>query len=123
MLGGPLHNVHQAFWEIPFVLERRVWLDGVTDVNKHYLDNGKLNVEILGRGNAWLDTGTHESLLQAATFIETIEQRQGLKVACIEEIAYRMNYISGEQLENLAAPLRKNGYGQYLLDLLKEDCF
>ncbi|MCW8856249.1 MAG: sugar phosphate nucleotidyltransferase, partial [Kangiella sp.] len=93
----------------------------ITDVNKHYLENGSLNVEILGRGTAWLDTGTHESLLQAATFIETIEQRQGLKIACLEEIAYRMNYISATQLETLAGPLSKNGYGQYLLDILKED--
>ena len=94
----------------------------ITDVNKHYLNCGNLNVEILGRGTAWLDTGTHESLLQAATFIETIEQRQGLKIACIEEIAYRMQYISATQLESLAAPLSKNGYGQYLLDILKENC-
>ena len=93
----------------------------ITDINRHYLEKDELNVEILGRGTAWLDTGTHESLLQAATFIETIEQRQGLKVACLEEIAYRMNYINAKQVEKLAAPLTKNNYGRYLLDLLKED--
>ena len=76
--------------------------------------------ELLGRGNAWLDTGTHESLLQAATFIEAIEQRQGLKVACIEEIAYRMGYITAAELEQLALPMRQNNYGAYLLDILKE---
>lgn len=93
----------------------------ITDINAIYLEQGDLHVEILGRGTAWLDTGTHESLLQAATFIETVEQRQGLKISCVEEIAYRMKYISAQQLEELAAPLSKNGYGQYLLDLLKED--
>jgi len=92
----------------------------ITDVNTVYLEKGSLMVEQLGRGTAWLDTGTHESLLQAATFIEAIEQRQGLKVACIEEIAYRMRYINAEQLEQLALPMRKNNYGQYLLDILKE---
>jgi len=92
----------------------------ITDVNTVYLEKGSLMVEQLGRGTAWLDTGTHESLLQAATFIEAIEQRQGLKVACIEEIAYRMKYINAEQLEQLALPMRKNNYGQYLLDILKE---
>jgi len=85
-----------------------------------YLKQQALNVELLGRGTAWLDTGTHESLLQAATFIEAIEQRQGLKVSCIEEIAYRMQYISAQQLERLAQPMMKNSYGQYLLDILKE---
>ncbi len=93
----------------------------ITDINRHYLDDGKLHVEMLGRGTAWLDTGTHESLLQAATFIETIEQRQGLKIACIEEIAWRMGYIDARQLEQLAAPLSKNSYGRYLRDLLNED--
>ena len=92
----------------------------ITDVNRHYLDDGKLHVEMLGRGTAWLDTGTHESLLQASTFIETIEQRQGLKIACIEEIAWRMGYIDARQLEQLAAPLSKNSYGRYLRDLLNE---
>ena len=92
----------------------------ITDVNSAYLEQGSLMVEQLGRGTAWLDTGTHESLLQAATFIEAIEQRQGLKVACIEEIAYRMKYIDSGQLEKLAAPMSKNNYGKYLLDVLKE---
>jgi glucose-1-phosphate thymidylyltransferase len=90
----------------------------ITDVNSMYLEQGKLHVEILGRGTAWLDTGTHESLLQAANFIETIEQRQGLKIACIEEIAYTMNFIDAAQLEALAKPLSKNAYGRYLLDLI-----
>jgi glucose-1-phosphate thymidylyltransferase len=92
----------------------------ITDVNSRYLQLGELNVEILGRGTAWLDTGTHESLLQASHFIETIEQRQGLKVACPEEIAYRLGYIDAEQVERLAEPLRKNAYGRYLLQLLGE---
>jgi len=92
----------------------------ITDVNRTYLEQKTLNVELLGRGTAWLDTGTHESLLQAAIFIEAIEQRQGLKVACIEEIAYLMGYITATQLEQLAAPMKKNSYGQYLLDVLKE---
>jgi glucose-1-phosphate thymidylyltransferase len=95
----------------------------ITDVNKQYLREGRLNVEIMGRGMAWLDTGTHDSLLEAATFIETIETRQGLKIACPEEIAYRMNYITAAQLEQLAEPLSKNGYGQYLLRLLTERVF
>jgi glucose-1-phosphate thymidylyltransferase len=92
----------------------------ITDLNNVYLAQRALRVELLGRGNAWLDTGTHESLLQAATFIEAIEQRQGLKIACIEEIAYRMGYISAVQLEELALPMRNNNYGAYLLELLKE---
>ena len=92
----------------------------ITDVNRAYLEQNALNVEVLGRGTAWLDTGTHESLLQAANYIEAIEQRQGLKVSCVEEIAYRMGYITAAQLEQLARPLSNNGYGQYLLDLLDE---
>jgi glucose-1-phosphate thymidylyltransferase len=92
----------------------------ITDLNNVYLAQRALRVELLGRGNAWLDTGTHESLLQAATFIEAIEQRQGLKIACIEEIAYRMGYISAAQLEELALPMLNNNYGAYLLELLKE---
>ncbi|MGB5715595.1 MAG: glucose-1-phosphate thymidylyltransferase RfbA [Gammaproteobacteria bacterium] len=92
----------------------------ITDVNMSYLQRQALNVQLLGRGTAWLDTGTHESLLQAATFIEAIEQRQGLKVACIEEIAYRMHYIDAQQLEQLAQPMSNNSYGSYLLDVLKE---
>jgi len=92
----------------------------ITDINTAYLEKGLLMVKQLGRGTAWLDTGTHESLLQAATFIEAIEQRQGLKVSCIEEIAYRMKYIDAAQLEQLAMPMRNNNYGEYLLDLLQE---
>ena len=91
----------------------------ITDVNMAYLKMGKLRVEKMGRGTAWLDTGTHESLMQASKFIEVIEQRQGLKVACLEEIAYRMAYIDTKQLEILAQPLMKNGYGQYLMDILR----
>ena len=91
----------------------------ITSVNQEYLKNQNLKVELLGRGFAWLDTGTHDSLMEAGQFIETIEKRQGLKVACLEEIAYRMNYINKEQLIQLAEPLKKNGYGKYLLDLAK----
>jgi glucose-1-phosphate thymidylyltransferase len=93
----------------------------ITDVNKVYLDQGQLNVEIMGRGYAWLDTGTHDSLIEAAQFIQTIEKRQGLKVACPEEIAYRNGWVGAEQLEQLAQPYLKTGYGQYLMDLLKGD--
>ncbi len=92
----------------------------ITDVNKVYLERGQLDVEIMGRGFAWLDTGTHESLLEASTFIETIEKRQNLKVACLEEISYRMGYINREQLISLAQPLKKNNYGQYLMRLAKD---
>lgn len=92
----------------------------ITDVNKAYLEAGELDVEVMGRGYAWLDTGTHESLLEAGTFIETIEKRQNLKVACLEEIAYRMGYITREQLIELAQPLKKNEYGQYMLRLANE---
>lgn len=91
----------------------------ITDVNKAYLERGDLNVELLGRGYAWLDTGTHESLLEASTFIETIEKRQNLKVACLEEISYRMGYIDRDKLLKLAEPLKKNAYGQYLIRLAK----
>ncbi len=93
----------------------------ITDLNRLYLEQGKLKVEIMGRGYAWLDTGTHESLLEASQFIATLENRQGLKVACPEEIAYRCGYINAEKLEQLAHPLVKSGYGQYLMQLLKED--
>jgi glucose-1-phosphate thymidylyltransferase len=92
----------------------------ITDVNKSYLERGALQVELFGRGIAWLDTGTHESLLQASNFIEAIENRQGLKVSCPEEIAYRSGYINATQLEALARPLAKTGYGAYLLGLLAD---
>ena len=92
----------------------------ITDVNKVYLEWGELACEVMGRGMAWLDTGTHESLLEAAQYIETIERRQGLKIACPEEIAYRLGYIDAAQVERLAISLSKNGYGQYLLQLLRE---
>jgi glucose-1-phosphate thymidylyltransferase len=91
----------------------------ITDVNRRYLEQGQLNVEIMGRGYAWLDTGTHDSLLEAASFIATLQKRQGLQVACPEEIAFRQGWINAEQLAGLADPLKKNGYGQYLLSLLK----
>ena len=91
----------------------------ITDVNREYLRRGELRVKLLGRGFAWLDTGTHESLLEASTYVETIEKRQGLKVACIEEVAYRMGYIDSTQVEKLARPLINNGYGKYLLDMLE----
>jgi len=91
----------------------------ITDVNKRYLEQGQSNVEIMGRGYAWLDTGTHDSLLEAASFIATLQKRQGLQVACPEEIAFHQGWISTEQLLKLAEPLKKNGYGQYLLNLLK----
>jgi len=91
----------------------------ITDINKSYLRLGELRMEILGRGAAWLDTGTHESLLQAAHFIQVVEERQGLKIACVEEVAWRMGYIDDTQLKVLADPLRKSAYGRYLLDLLR----
>jgi glucose-1-phosphate thymidylyltransferase len=89
----------------------------ITDVNRWYLDHGKLKVGVLSRGIAWLDTGTFESLLQAAQFVEVVQNRQGLKIGCIEEIAYRMKFINREQLNEIARPLLKSGYGQYLLNL------
>ncbi len=92
----------------------------ITDVNKVYLERGDLNVELMGRGYAWLDTGTHESMIEAGTFIQTIETRQGLKISCLEEIAYLRGFIGKEQLEELAKPLVKNNYGKYLLRLLEE---
>jgi glucose-1-phosphate thymidylyltransferase len=95
----------------------------ITDVNRHYLEAGGLQVEIMGRGYAWLDTGTHDSLLDASQFIATLEQRQGLKVACPEEVAYRNRWISAESLEALAQPLIKSGYGQYLMRVLREAAF
>jgi glucose-1-phosphate thymidylyltransferase len=95
----------------------------ITDVNRKYLERGALAVEVMGRGTAWLDTGTHESLLEAAHFIETIERRQGLKIACPEEIAFRMGYIDAAQLERLADPMKKNSYGQYLLEVLRDRVF
>ena len=95
----------------------------ITDVNRAYLDQGKLQVEVMGRGMAWLDTGTHDSLLDASQFIATLEKRQGLKVACPEEVAYRKGYIDAAQLEQLAEPMKKNAYGQYLLRLLQDKVF
>jgi len=95
----------------------------ITDVNKIYLERGQLTVELLGRGAAWLDTGTHDNLLAASQFIQTIEKRQGLKVACPEEIAYRMGYINREQLLALAKPLLKSGYGEYLVEMLNDRVF
>jgi glucose-1-phosphate thymidylyltransferase len=95
----------------------------ITDLNRKYLEAGKLNVEIMSRGMAWLDTGTHESLLEAGLFVHTIERRQGLSIACPEEIAYRQRFINAEQLEALAQPVIKSGYGQYLLALLREPQF
>jgi glucose-1-phosphate thymidylyltransferase len=92
----------------------------ITSINQEYLKQQNLKVELLGRGFAWLDTGTHDSLMQAGQFIETIEKRQGLKVACLEEIAYRMGYINKEQIIKLAEPFKNNGYGQYLLNMIKE---
>ncbi|AEO38628.1 TPA_asm: glucose-1-phosphate thymidylyltransferase [Listeria monocytogenes] len=92
----------------------------ITDVNKRYLELGELDVELMGRGFAWLDTGTHESLLEESTFIETIERRQNLKIACLEEIAYRMGYIDEAAVEKLAEPLKKNAYGQYLMKLINK---
>ena len=95
----------------------------ITDLNRRYLDQDQLHVQVMGRGTAWLDTGTHESLLEASTFIQIIEKRQGLKIACVEEIAYRLGYIDAVQLERLAAPMAKNGYGQYLLSVLQDQVF
>ena len=93
----------------------------ITDINKAYLEKGQLDVELMGRGFAWLDTGTHDSLHEASSFIATVQKRQNLKVACLEEIAYRMNYIDKAKVIELAQPLKKNDYGQYLLRLVKED--
>jgi len=95
----------------------------ITDLNRRYLELGALNVTVMGRGHAWLDTGTHESLVEASLFVQTIEKRQGLKIACPEEIAYRMGYIDRSQLEKLAIPIAKSSYGQYLLDLLEDRIF
>ncbi len=95
----------------------------ITDVNRRYLESGRLRVEKLGRGDAWLDTGTHESLLEASQFISTIEHRQGLKVSCPEEIAYRARYIDKEQLKELARPMGSSAYGRYLLDILEDQAF
>lgn len=95
----------------------------ITDLNRFYLEQQQLHVEIMGRGYAWLDTGTHDSLLEASQYVATLENRQGLKVACPEEIAFRQKWINAQELETLAQPLAKNGYGQYLLKILKEDVF
>ncbi|EEO5215309.1 glucose-1-phosphate thymidylyltransferase, partial [Salmonella enterica] len=91
----------------------------ITDINRIYMDQGRLSVAMMGRGYAWLDTGTHQSLIEASNFIATIEERQGLKVSCPEEIAYRKGFIDAEQIKNLAKPLSKNAYGQYLLNMIK----
>ncbi len=95
----------------------------ITDVNRQYLEWGELDVKVMGRGHAWLDTGTHDSLIEAALYIQTIEKRQGLKIACPEEIAYRQGFIDAVQLEKLAQPLLKNAYGQYLMDVLRDRVF
>jgi glucose-1-phosphate thymidylyltransferase len=95
----------------------------ITDLNRRYLEAGTLNVQIMSRGMAWLDTGTHDSLFEAGLFIQTVERRQGLKIACPEEIAYRLGYIDAAQLEAIAAPIRKSGYGEYLLNILREPYF
>jgi glucose-1-phosphate thymidylyltransferase len=95
----------------------------ITDVNRCYLSRGRLRVVVLGRGIAWLDTGTHDSLIEAALFVQTIQKRQGLKIACPEEISYRLGYISGEDLQRLAEPMKKNEYGQYLLHVLEKRIF
>jgi glucose-1-phosphate thymidylyltransferase len=95
----------------------------ITDINNAYLRRGDLNVQILGRGTAWLDTGTHDALLDAANFVRVVEERQGLKIACPEEIAWRMGFIQGEDVERLAEPLKKNGYGQYLLRIINDQVF
>ncbi|MFP5459965.1 MAG: glucose-1-phosphate thymidylyltransferase RfbA [Gammaproteobacteria bacterium] len=95
----------------------------ITDLNRIYLERGELEVRVMGRGHAWLDTGTHESLIEASLFVQTLEKRQGLKIACPEEIAYRMGWIDAAQLEALAAPLFKSGYGQYLLGILRDRVF
>jgi len=92
----------------------------ITDVNLHYLRQGKLEVELLGRGFCWLDTGTHESLQQASSYVQAVQERQGLKIACLEEIAYRLGYISREQVEKMARDMQKNQYGQYLLDIIRD---
>ena len=95
----------------------------ITDLNRCYLEAGTLNVQIMGRGMAWLDTGTHDSLLEAGLFVQTVERRQGLSIACPEEIAYRQGFISADQLQSLAQPIVKSGYGKYLLALLNEPYF
>ena len=95
----------------------------ITDVNRHYLASGRLQVKLLGRGDAWLDTGTHESLLEASHFISTIEQRQGLKIACPEEVAYRLGYVTADQLKKLAQTMGKSAYGHYLLSILEDQIF
>jgi glucose-1-phosphate thymidylyltransferase len=95
----------------------------ITDVNRHYLEQNQLDVQVMGRGHAWLDTGTHDSLIEASLFVQTLEKRQGLKIACPEEVAFRMGYITAAQLESLAAPLLKSGYGQYLQRVLTEKVF
>ena len=95
----------------------------ITTLNEMYLNDNALQVQLMGRGFAWLDTGTNQSLLQASQFVQTVEERQGLKIGCVEEIAYRMGYISGDDLRSLADPLRKSGYGEYLLRIVDESVY
>ena len=117
--GLYFYDEHAVDWVRDIRPSKRNELE-ITDLNQLYLDQGMLQVKLMGRGHTWLDTGTHESLLEAGLFVSTVQKRQGLKIACLEEIAYRKAWINAEQLEKLAAPLSKNEYGRYLLELLHE---